>query len=626
MDEQVLNHQTAATGLNEATSTETANSSSEALNEPSDESPSSSDIPPSVPKNITSHQVHPGMRVQFKKDESEWCDATVLSRAGRAKGIHKDWWNVRLKDGSTISIDLSPKTAWIELIPPEDNEHLHDISLTTSKKQKDLNAKLCELEQWRIKDVYNEVPDKGQNCISLRWVLKPKIVDGIEIIKARLCARGFEEDQSSFRTDSPTCSREGIRVGLALIASKGWKINSIDVKSAFLQGNNIERDIYVRPPKEAATDKLWHLKKCVYGLADASRYWYLRVRDEMIKLNIHPSELDQGIFYMKVQDSVMGIAILFVDDITWAGEVPFQEAVKKFESIFQIGSSNDTSFKYVGIQITQNPDMSISIEQDSYAQSLSPIPISAERLKSTNEPVDEEERSSIRSSIGKLNWLSNISRPEISFHVSSISSKIKTATVADMKEINKTIKFVQTTQNQILFPHLNLPNTRLVMFSDASYNNLKDGGSQGGHVVFLVDDQLQSCPLLWSSNRTKRVARSTLSAETLAFTDGCDSTHFLENLCLEALMTAPSKPILALTDSQSLFDASNTSTQVTDRRLRVEIASIRQMKEQSEIIVQWLSKDHQIADVLTKKGAPNNLLMSTIKNGNLNTHVSYLSH
>ena len=90
-------------------------------------------------------------------------------------------------------------------------------------------------------------------------------------------------------------------------------------------------------------------------------------------------------------------------------------------------------------------------------------------------------------------------------------------------------------------------------------------------------------------------------------------------------MTVTSNPILAFTDSQSLFDASNTSTQDTDRRLRVEVASIRQMKEKSEIIVQWLSKEHQVADVLTKKGAPNNLLMSAIKNGNLNTHVSYLS-
>jgi len=123
--------------------------------------------------------------------------------------------------------------------------------------------------------------------MSLRWVLKAKIIDGSESIKARLCARGFEEDQL-FRTDSPTCSREGVRMALALIASKGWKINSIDVKSAFLQGNNIEREIFVRPPREAQTDKLWLLNECVYGLADASRYWYLRVRNELTKLGAQP--------------------------------------------------------------------------------------------------------------------------------------------------------------------------------------------------------------------------------------------------------------------------------------------------------------------------------------------------
>ena len=37
--------------------------------------------------------------------------------------------------------------------------------------------------------------------ISLRWVIKEKLVDNEKFIKARLCARGFEEEQN-YRTDS----------------------------------------------------------------------------------------------------------------------------------------------------------------------------------------------------------------------------------------------------------------------------------------------------------------------------------------------------------------------------------------------------------------------------------------
>ena len=151
-------------------------------------------------------------------------------------------------------------------------------------------------------------------------------------------------------------------------------------------------------------------------------------------------------------------------------------------------------------------------------------------LKKSHEDVTETERTAIRNDFGQLNWLSNISRPEISFTVSSISSKIRSATVAEIKETNKLIKFVQNTPSHIHFPRLDISNTRLIMFSDASYNNLNDGGSQGAHLVLLADQNNKSCPISWSSNRIKRVARSTLSAETLAFTDGCDNSVFLKNL------------------------------------------------------------------------------------------------
>ena len=74
----------------------------------------------------------------------------------------------------------------------------------------------------------------------MRWVISLKVVDGNNITKARLCAREFEELQD-FPTDSPCCSRIGVRSIFALIASQNWNISSTDVKTAFLQGRKIER-------------------------------------------------------------------------------------------------------------------------------------------------------------------------------------------------------------------------------------------------------------------------------------------------------------------------------------------------------------------------------------------------
>ena len=108
--------------------------------------------------------------------------------------------------------------------------------------------------------------------ISVRWVLSQKVKNGENITKARLCARVLEVVKD-FPTDSPCCSRISIRTIFALIVSNQWEIKSIDVKTAFLQRRQIEKTIYLCPPKEAKLSNIRKLQKCVYGLADTNMYW-----------------------------------------------------------------------------------------------------------------------------------------------------------------------------------------------------------------------------------------------------------------------------------------------------------------------------------------------------------------
>ena len=49
------------------------------------------------------------------------------------------------------------------------------------------------------------------------------------------------------------------------------KIHAMDIKSAFLQRKPIERDIYLKPPKEVNSQKIWKLNTTVYGLGDTPR-------------------------------------------------------------------------------------------------------------------------------------------------------------------------------------------------------------------------------------------------------------------------------------------------------------------------------------------------------------------
>ena len=56
-----------------------------------------------------------------------------------------------------------------------------------------------------------------------------------------------------------------------------WKFQAIDIKTAFAQGKQIEIMVYLQPLKEvntSNTNKIWKLRKCMYGLAETSRYWF----------------------------------------------------------------------------------------------------------------------------------------------------------------------------------------------------------------------------------------------------------------------------------------------------------------------------------------------------------------
>ena len=134
----------------------------------------------------------------------------------------------------------------------------------------------------------------------------------------------------------------------ATIASHKWQLRSLDIKTAFLQGKQIQRNVFLLPPKEANTNNLWHLKKYVYGLADVSRYWYLRVKEEFAKLNGHICPADQGIFIWHHNNQLIGIITWFIDDIIWNGNQYFYKAVTgKLKTTFKIGSESLKSwFEY----------------------------------------------------------------------------------------------------------------------------------------------------------------------------------------------------------------------------------------------------------------------------------------
>lgn len=466
--------------------------------------------------------------------------------------------------------------------------------------------------------MFEEIQDTGQDRISVRWVLKEKFIENKRSYKARLVARGFEEVDES-RSDSPTCSKDSIRIVLTVAASNEWDCESMDIKAAFLQSKPMSRIVLLKPPAEAkAHNRLWKLTRCVYGLADASRSWFISVREEMSKLGAEAVQCDPAFYYWKVRGELKGILCSHVDDFLYSGDERFKDTVRRIKSKFEISNEDHHAFSYLGLNLN-NQENSFTLDQISYIQALKPIELTDIRRHNKEAVLNKTERTRLRSSVGKLNWITSQTRPDIAFDVRRIAGRIHQSTVKDIIEMNKLIKKTKAEELIIKFPQLeNLRECRLVVFSDSSFANLEDSGSQGARVIFLVDKSQNAALMNWNSKRLRRVVRSTLAAETLALSDAVDTAYMINKMLSQLILNNGEKfKIECLVDSRSLVENIRTSHTHEEKRLLVDMAALREAKDEGDIDIHWIETKDNLANPLTKKSAYSGTLLEVLRNGNL---------
>eukprot|EP00171_Calliarthron_tuberculosum_P001031 IDg1031t1 len=149
------------------------------------------------------------------------------------------------------------------------------------------------------------------------------------------------------------------------------------------------------------------------------------------------------------------------------------------------------------------------------------------------------------------------------------------------------------------FPKLDKDTLSLKVYSDSSYANNPDGTSQLGYIIFLTDSSGKCQPLYWSSKKAKRVTRSVLASETMAFADAFDTAFILKHDLQR--MINQSIPIIMITDSLSLFDVITKVSITAEKRLMIDLKIVRQSYASKEIEkVGFVRTLNNPADSLTK--------------------------
>ena len=229
----------------------------------------------------------------------------------------------------------------------------------------------------------------------------------------------------------------------------------------------------------------------------------------------------------------------------------------------------------------------------------------------------------MRSKIGQLLWIANQTRPDLSFGVSNLAVKLNNATISDIISLNKVVRKAKSNDFDLTFCSVG-KNEKLICFTDAAFGNLPDGGSQGSYLIFLVGENGICSLLSWQSKRLKRVVRSSLAAESLAMSDCVDAAIFIASMYKSIMygdQCSKCIPIEIVTDNRSLHDALYSKKFVTEKRLRIDIAAVKESLINGNISkITWVNANKQLADCLTKEGAPSYKLIEVLQANKINNY------
>ena len=150
-----------------------------------------------------------------------------------------------------------------------------------------------------------------------------------------------------------------------------------------------------------------------------------------------------------------------------------------------------------------------------------------------------------------------------------------------MRRAIKAFRYAQDKPGMVTLPNLQSSILRFVGYSDGGYFSNHDLTSQIGRTKLIMDESGASSPIIFSSYKSRRVARSVLSAERNAFADLFDDAYALRSQIENTLNHAV--PMHFLTDSKSLFEIISKGRRMSEKRIMLDIHAARQACKLHEI-------------------------------------------
>ena len=186
--------------------------------------------------------------------------------------------------------------------------------------------------------------------------------------------------------------------------------------------------------------------------------------------------------------------------------------------------------------------------------------------------------------------------------------------------LNSAVRMANTPRH-IVIPKLDLASLHIVGYADAAFANNHDLSSQLGFVILLKDKYDNASIIHYGSWKCHRVTRSVLGAEIYAFSHCLDHVlafaHDLSTMLQRKVKT------VVLTDSKCLFDTITKLSTVSEKRLLIDIAAIREAYTNGDLTnVLHVVSTYNLANVFTKTKADTKMLHNLMAKGQISHPIN----
>jgi hypothetical protein len=445
-------------------------------------------------------------------------------------------------------------------------------ALASPQREKWMEALQSEINALHELDTF-ELVDRpvGFNIMKGKVICKLKRdeLGQIERYKCRYVGCGYSQregiDYYEHQIWAPTGQHATLRCLFVHAVRHNYDLRHVDISTAFLHGDLKEKVYLEQPPVlNDGTDRVWLLKKSLYGLKQAGRQWHIKLSEALKKLGFKRAGYDPALFCGSSDSGEPRFIFLWVDDLiivapTKACDMIAEQILSTFkgkdlgEAKWVLGVSVRRCKKTLTLEMSQERMIETCCERFAHKQKQRkvwiPLDVNQEvcpdphckardkcdkQLGETSDkesidrliakknafdtdaaPLSKAEQSEYMSIVGTIQYIAVVTRPDIAYAASTLARYMSCPTNHLMNCARRLLQYLNTTKDMVLRYDCSKCSEKqydIIGYSDADFAGCSQTSRSTSGMVILYCGQ----PVYWRSKRQPIVTSSTTEAELVA--------------------------------------------------------------------------------------------------------------